>query len=74
MRATTKFYLYAICDITSNLESVIAHSGILKKTPDKMGYYGYHDGYNAYIEILPFDKIINDAQKRNRVLFDKLGI
>lgn len=72
--ATTKFYLYAICDITSNLESVIAHSGILKKTPDKMGYYGYHDGYNAYIEILPFDKIINDAQKRNRVFFDKLGI
>lgn len=29
---------------------------------------------NAYIEILSYDKIINDAKKRNRILFDKLGI
>lgn len=70
----TKFYLYAVCDITPKLESAINHGGIFKKTPDKTGYYGYNDGYNAYIEILPFNKIINDSQKRNRVLFEKLGL
>lgn len=70
----TKFYLYAICDVTDKLKDVISHSGLLKKTPDQLGYYGYHSEYNAFIEILPFDKIINDATKRNRVLFDKLGI
>ena len=44
------------------------------QTPDKMGYYKYNDKMNAYIEILSYDKIINDAQKRNKILFDKLGI
>lgn len=70
----TKFYLYAVCDVTSNLEKVLQHAGIFKKTPDQMGYYGYHNGYNAYVEVLPFDKIIRDSQKRNRILFDKLGL
>ncbi len=70
----TKFYLYAICDVTPNLESVLRHGGIFKKTPDRLGYYGYNDSYNAYVEVLPFDKMINDSQKRNRVLFEKLGL
>ena len=26
------------------------------------------------IEVLTYDKIINDAKKRNKILFDKLGI
>lgn len=70
----TKFYLYAICDVTPNLESVLRHGGIFKKTPDRLGYYGYNDSYNAYVEVLPFDKMINDSQKRNKVLFEKLGL
>lgn len=70
----TKFYLYAICDVTANLESVLRHGGIFKKTPDRLGYYGYNDSYNAYVEVLPFDKMINDSQKRNKVLFEKLGL
>jgi len=28
----------------------------------------------VYIEILSFDKLANDAKKRNAVLFEKLGI
>lgn len=60
--------------MTPNLESVLRHGGIFKKTPDKLGYYGYNDSYNAYVEVLPFDKMINDSQKRNRVLFEKLGL
>lgn len=39
-----------------------------------MGYYKYHDKKHAYIEILLYDKIIEDSEKRNRILFDKLGI
>lgn len=29
---------------------------------------------HAYIEVISFDKLINDSEKRNRILFDKLGI
>jgi hypothetical protein len=60
--------------VTDKLQRAISHLGVFKQTPDRLGYYGYHDGYNAYIEILPFDKIIIDAQKRNRVLFETLGL
>lgn len=69
----TKFYLYAVCDITSSMEPIIDFYDFAE-TPDKLGYYKYNDKMNAYIEILSYDKIINDAQKRNRILFDKLGI
>ena len=69
----TQFYLYAICDLTPNLIKV-AEDEDFKETPDKRGYYKYHDKKHAYIEILSYDKIIEDFEKRNRILFDKLGI
>ncbi|MBE6034128.1 MAG: ATP-binding protein [Clostridiales bacterium] len=69
----TKFYLYAVCDITPSLEKTIRFNSF-KHTPDNMGYYLYNDTYNAYVEILSFSKIIKDSKKRNRILFDKLGI
>ncbi len=69
----TKFYLYAVCDITNTLEHILMMHDF-SQTPDRMGYYKYNDTMNAYIEILSYDKIINDAQKRNKILFDKLGI
>lgn len=69
----TQFYLYAVCDLTPNLVKV-AEDEDFKETPDKRGYYKYHDKKHAYIEILSYDKIIEDSEKRNRILFDKLGI
>lgn len=69
----TQFYLYAVCDITPHLQKV-AENHDFKETPDKLGLYKYHDKKHAYIEVLSYDKIILDAEKRNRILFDKLGI
>jgi len=69
----TQFYLYAVCDITSSMYPIIEFYD-LDQTPDKLGYYRYNSKLNSYIEILSYDKIINDAQKRNHILFDKLGI
>lgn len=28
----------------------------------------------SYVEVLTFEKILSDAKKRNRILFEKLGI
>lgn len=71
--ANTQFYLYAICDITPNLTKIAELHDFIE-TPDKLGLYRYHEKKKSYIEILSYDKIINDAEKRNRILFDKLGI
>ena len=69
----TQFYLYAVCDITPNLRKV-ADDRDFVETPDGLGFYRYHDKKRAYIEILSYDKIIQDAMKRNKILFDKLGL
>ena len=70
---TTKYYLYAICDITPSLDKAIVENGFIP-TPDALGYYWYNPRQNAYYEILSYDKLLNDAKQRNRILFDKLGI
>ncbi len=69
----TQFYLYAVCDITSTLEKVLDDHDY-SPTPDRLGYYRYNNKQNAYYEVLSYDKIINDAKKRNKILFDKLGL
>ncbi len=44
----------------------------MKDTIDKLGMFRMND--NQYIEVLTYDKIVNDAKKRNKILFNKLGI
>lgn len=70
---TTQFYLYAVCDITPTLDRVLGTLSFTR-TPDKLGAYFYNSEVHAYIEVLSYDKIRNDSEKRNKVLFDKLGI
>jgi hypothetical protein len=70
---STKYYLYAVCDVTKSLEAILDGRGYLR-TPDSLGYYHFNPVLNAYYEVLSYDKILNDAKKRNRILFDKLGL
>lgn len=72
---STPFYIYIVCDITPSLKRIIDKRGELHPTPDGNGYFAYRNAsYSAYIEILPFEKVLEDAKKRNRILFDKLGL
>jgi hypothetical protein len=66
-------YAYIVCDLTSSLHKQ-ARDYQLTKTPDSQGYFGYHRDHGAYIEVMSFDKLIADAQRRNKILFDKLGL
>jgi hypothetical protein len=44
------------------------------RTPDNLGYYGFNPTLNAYYEVISYRKLLADAQKRNRILFEKLNI
>lgn len=67
------FYAYIVCDITPSL-SKQAEYAQLTPTPDSRGFFGYHGKLGVYVEIVSFDKLIDDAKKRNAILFDKLGV
>ena len=66
-----RYYCYIICDMDASMKK-IAKMEDMKKTPDQMGYYRYIESYNAYMEIIPYQKMIQDSKKRNKILFDKL--
>ena len=66
-------YCYIVCDLT---ESIINRCRVfdLTTTNDHLGFFGFHKGYNAYIEVISYDKMVNNAKERNRAFFDKLGL
>jgi len=70
---STKYYCYAICDITEEIKRTVKKLDMIE-LKDNLGYYIYHKGYNAYIEVIAYDQITADAKRRNAIFFDALGI
>lgn len=73
----TPFYCYIVADITETLKYIIDEEGFTPM-PDNVGYFRFYDSnsykYKAYIEIIPFKKVIKNAKERNKALFDKLKL
>jgi hypothetical protein len=69
----TPFYAYIVCDFNDNLLKVLEEKNFTE-TPDRLGYFYFHDKYKAYIEVISYTKLLKDAKSRNRILFDKLGL
>ncbi len=44
------------------------------RTSDGLGYFFYNNNYKAYVEIISFDRLVNEAKKRNKAFFDKLDL
>ena len=66
-------FCYVICDLTPSIvERCRMHD--LTRTSDSMGYFAYKKSYEAYIEVISFDRLVNMAKERNRAFFDKLGL
>lgn len=64
-------YVYIIADITSTLKKICINNNFTA-TPDNEGYFTYHTNRKAYIEIISYKKLLENAQQRNQMLFDKL--
>jgi hypothetical protein len=66
-------FCYVLCDITPTVRNRCKmHDAIL--TSDGLGYFFYHKGFSAYVEVISFDRLVNSAQERNRAFFDRLGL
>lgn len=67
------FYAYVICDFNPKLINILNTRDYII-TPDGMGYFYFHKQFNAYIEVISYQKLVKDARNRNRILFERLGI
>ncbi|SEJ54499.1 hypothetical protein SAMN04487995_5204 [Dyadobacter koreensis] len=72
-RKNTPIYAYIICDLTKKIKAYAKDSGF-RPLPSGDGFFFFNENYNMYVEIMSFDKILNDSRERNRVLFEKLNI
>ena len=66
-------FCYTICDITPSVERQCKNFN-MTRTDDGSGYFGYNINYQAYQEVISFDRLVNAAKERNRAFFDKLGL
>ncbi|MCZ7603069.1 MAG: DUF4263 domain-containing protein [Melioribacteraceae bacterium] len=69
----TPFYGYVICDLTPKIKEIAKYFDLIK-APDNLGYFGYNKELKTYVEIISYDKLLSDAHKRNKVLFNKLNL
>ena len=70
----TPFYGYVVCDLSPKIEYWLEFAKNFKPMPDRMGWYLWHGNMNLHLEVLSWDKILRDANMRNKIFFQKLGI
>lgn len=70
----TPFYGYLVCDLTEKVHTWLYKQKNFKKLPDGKGYFNWYENNNLYIEVISWDKMLNDAEMRNKIFFNKLGI
>ena len=66
-------YCYIVADITSTLKDILETNDAYP-TPDGLGYHGFQKTFGIYYEVTSYDKLLQDARKRNRIFFDKLNV
>lgn len=69
----TRFYCYLVCDRNEKIDQY-AENAQLEKSFDGLGWFGYNKSLKCTIDIMPFNQVLSNAKKRNKVLFHKLGI
>lgn len=67
------FHCYLVADLTPSLLSCL-QGRKFTDTPDGKGKIGYFSEPDGFVEIIPYDKLVNDAQMRNAIFLQKLGI
>lgn len=72
VNGNTKYYLYIVADVTQSLIQILEKHSF--NFFDSENAYAHNPNFKAYIEVMSYDRILRDAEKRNKVFFEKLGI
>ncbi|MFC2025539.1 hypothetical protein ACFLTG_03980 [Chloroflexota bacterium] len=66
-------YSFVICDLTPKLDWWAKMAG-LQKSADGLGYFGYMREFGIYVEVMSYEKVLVDSDKRHLAFFEKLNI
>ncbi|MFW8566499.1 hypothetical protein [Orrella sp. 11846] len=70
----TPIYGYVVCDLTSKAETWLDREKNFTHMPDRLGWFQWVGNINLYVEVISWDKVLQDAKKRSEIFFQKLGI
>ncbi|MGB9154309.1 MAG: ATP-binding protein [Alphaproteobacteria bacterium] len=70
----TPFYGYVVCDLTKKVKEWLYRDKNFTEMPDGLGWFEWYENIRLYIEVLSWDKVLADAEMRNKIFFKKLGI
>lgn len=71
VRKDTPVTIYIVADFTKELLRDVRDSS-MRRMPDGDGFYVLND--DAYVELISYEKILQNARRRNRPFFHALGI
>ena len=70
----TPFYGFIVCDLSAKIKEWLKTEQDFKPMPDGLGWFQWRGNINLYIEVISWDKVLKDAQIRNKIFFQKLNI
>src|SRR5260370_13753815 len=71
---STKFYCFIVCDTDNQkIQAMIVRDQFKAIYGGTEGYFLYHESYQAYVELIPFEKILRDAERKHRAFFERIG-
>lgn len=71
---TTPFYGYIIASVNNPVKKWLTTQKDLRALPDNAGWYKTYDNINLRIEFITWEKLLQDAEIRHRIFFERLGI
>lgn len=69
-----RFYLYAICELSSALMKRLVRDEQFTPSPTGDGAFQVLKTGSYYLEYISLSKLLEDAQARNRAFFERLGL
>jgi hypothetical protein len=71
---TTPFYGYVVCDLTKKVKDWLQKEKNFTSMPDGLGWFNWFGNISLYMEVISWTKLLRDAEMRNKIFFNKLGI
>jgi len=74
VNANTPFYGYVVCDLTKKVADWLEREKDFTPMPDGLGWFRWFGNISLYMEVISWTKLLRDAEMRNKIFFNKLGI
>lgn len=74
VNTTTPFYGYVVCDLTPKVKKWLEFEKEFTAMPDGLGWFRWFGNNSLYMEVISWTKLLRDAEMRNKIFFNKLGI